>query len=170
MIEGACADVGRPPSGHAAGMIRELDRDEIDEVLRDGLVGRIGCHANGKTYIVPITYAYDGMHVYCHSAEGLKLQMLRESRQVCFEVEELAGLASWRSVIAWGVFEELAGYEAEDALQRLKARVLPQLVAGSEPSARPPTHASETSGREVVVYRIRLGERTGRAEGAPVAS
>src|SRR5437867_2802633 len=33
-----------------------LSEDEIDQVLRFEMVGRIGCHADGKTYVVPIIY------------------------------------------------------------------------------------------------------------------
>ena len=38
----------------------ELTRAEIDQLLRERTVGRIGCHADGVTYVVPVIYAYDG--------------------------------------------------------------------------------------------------------------
>ena len=34
--------------------------------------------------------------------------MMRANPFVCFEVEDIDDLANWHSVIAWGVFEELA--------------------------------------------------------------
>lgn len=40
--------------------------------------------------------------------EGQKLHMMRANPFVCFEVEDIDDLANWHSVIAWGVFEELA--------------------------------------------------------------
>jgi len=36
-------------------MIRPLANDEIERVLRAGVVGRIGCHADGRTYVVPVS-------------------------------------------------------------------------------------------------------------------
>ena len=33
---------------------------------------------------------------------------MRANPFVCFEVEDIDDLANWHSVIAWGVFEELA--------------------------------------------------------------
>lgn len=45
-------------------MLGELNRAQIDQVLRGELVGRVGCHAGGQTYVVPITYVYDGEYVY----------------------------------------------------------------------------------------------------------
>jgi hypothetical protein len=44
-------------------MIGNLNYREIEEVLQDQLVGRGGCHLNGKTYIFPISYTYKDPHV-----------------------------------------------------------------------------------------------------------
>ena len=41
-------------------MLGELNRSQIDEILESQAVGRIGCHAGGKTYVVPVTYVYEG--------------------------------------------------------------------------------------------------------------
>ena len=48
----------------------ELHEREIDEFLRAQVVGRIGMHADGETYVVPIIYAWDGVCVYVQSIEG----------------------------------------------------------------------------------------------------
>lgn len=54
-------------------MLGELNPTMIERLLHDNIVGRIGCHSFGRTYVVPITYAYDGNAIYAHSAEGTKL-------------------------------------------------------------------------------------------------
>lgn len=51
-------------------MFGELTRKEIEEVLARQIVGRIGCHADGRTYIVPISYASDGEFSIVHTAAG----------------------------------------------------------------------------------------------------
>jgi nitroimidazol reductase NimA-like FMN-containing flavoprotein (pyridoxamine 5'-phosphate oxidase superfamily) len=139
-----------------------LTEEQIDQVLHSEVVGRIGCHANGKTYIVPIAYTYDGQHIYGHTGDGLKLRMLRTNPAVCFEVDHIESLTDWQSVIAWGQFEELHGAEADRAVRLIAERIKP-LVAGDEPSA------ADVSGRHgaleehrPVVYQITLTERTGR--------
>jgi hypothetical protein len=38
-----------------------------------------------------------------HSADGLKITMMRANPHVCFEVDHRENLANWRSVVAWGV-------------------------------------------------------------------
>ena len=70
-------------------MLGEITPEEIDEMLRSEAIGRIGCYAFGRPYVVPITFAYDGVAVYGHSREGLKLRMMRSHPSVCFEVDEI---------------------------------------------------------------------------------
>ncbi|HUJ76140.1 MAG TPA: pyridoxamine 5'-phosphate oxidase family protein, partial [bacterium] len=93
-------------------MMGALEAAEIETVLKRGIIGRIGCHAQNRTYVVPVTYAYDGEYVYAHSAEGLKVDLMRANPEVCFEVDTYTSLTNWRSVIAWGHFEELKGDDA----------------------------------------------------------
>lgn len=150
-------------------MLGELDPSEIEHLLSTELVGRIGCHADGRTYVVPVTYAYSGGAVYCHSGDGLKLVLMRKNPTVCFEVERVGDLASWQSVIAWGHFEELTGASAREGMDILIKRFMPLMVSET---ARP-THGVGGPGahgggsgplRQAVAYRIVLDEKTGRFE------
>ena len=148
-------------------MLGTLSAAEIEDLLRSELIARVGCHADGRTYIVPITYAYDGESLIAHSAEGLKLRMMRANPHVCVEVDRVDNLAEWRSVIAQGRFEELRGADASAALVRLRERFRPLLV--SETSQ--PTHGLH-DGESLIhrgngsarLYRIHLFEKTGRFE------
>ncbi len=121
----------------------QLNRDEIDDVLKTQVIARLGCHQDGRTYVVPVAYAYDGEAVYVHSYEGQKLAMMRGNPDVCLEIEDLRGPVDWRTVLAWGRYEELSGPPADRALELLMARCPP-------PS------------RDGTYFRIRLQERTGR--------
>ena len=107
-------------------MLGELNRSQIDDILGSQAVGRIGCHASGRTYVVPVTYVYDGASsIYFHSNEGLKIQMMRANPSICFEVDVVFDLANWQSVIAWGRFEELTGEAATNGLELVMKRLLP---------------------------------------------
>jgi len=83
-------------------MLRELNDTQIEALLKDQLIGRIGCHSAGVTYIVPVNYVYDGANIFCHSAKGMKIDMMRENPEVCFEVDHIKDITNWESVIAWG--------------------------------------------------------------------
>lgn len=148
-------------------MLGQLDACQIDEFLKSEIVGRLGCYANGRVYVVPITYVYEDGAIIGHSSDGLKLRMMRENPNVCFEVDRMTDLANWRSVIAWGRYEELSGAPADQALAHLLGRLLP-LTATSETSHPPKDlthqHRAQTEGLRAVIYRIRLTEKTGRFE------
>jgi nitroimidazol reductase NimA-like FMN-containing flavoprotein (pyridoxamine 5'-phosphate oxidase superfamily) len=145
-------------------MLGELTQPEIVSLLRSEVVARIGCHANGRTYVVPITYAYQDGAIIGHSVDGMKIDMMRKNPFVCVEVDHMDDLANWRSVIAWGHYEELSGGAIVPALEQLATRLAPLTV--SETSV--PAHARGTghlpAAHSVVVYRIRLAEMTGRYE------
>jgi uncharacterized protein len=136
-------------------VIRELERPEIDELLREHVVGRIGCHADGLTYVVPVIYAYDGDSFYVASVEGQKVRMMRQNPEVCFEVDEYEA-GSWRSAIVQGHYEELGDDDADRAIALLAERFG---RSGDERSPR--RHSQE--GVETVCFRIRVDEVTGRA-------
>lgn len=148
-------------------MLGELTPEQINAVLFSEVVGRIGCHREGRTYVVPVTYVFDGDAVYAHSAEGLKIRLMRANPHVCFQVDQRENLANWRSVVAWGVYEELQGKAALDALQILVARLIPLVTSET---LRLPDGPSLTAAKPVIdapksiIYRIRLTERTGRFE------
>lgn len=141
-------------------MIGELAPNEIEAFLHGNAIGRIGCHAFGRTYVVPITYAYDGRSVYAHSRDGMKLHMMRENPHVCFEVDAMDDYANWRSVIAAGTFAELRGPEREAALHLLIDR-LDRLTAHSPPGET--VHPREGM-HAATLFRIELSEKTGRFE------
>jgi nitroimidazol reductase NimA-like FMN-containing flavoprotein (pyridoxamine 5'-phosphate oxidase superfamily) len=142
-----------PEAGRGAP--RELSRAEIDEFLRGQRIARLGCHADGVTYVVPLIYAYEDGAVVAVTTEGRKTAMLRQNPRVCVEVDEYDadGKGSWRSVIAGGTFEEVTGDAIEPALVLLRERFA---RAAGRPAER------RRLGPGVVVLRIVLDEISGR--------
>ena len=134
--------------------MNELSAAEIDALLRDQVVGRIGCTAENETYVVPVIYAWDGEAVWVATVEGRKTRTMRANPHVCFEVDEYSGPGVWRSAILQGDYEELSGEDAEHARELLRARF-------SGGAARRPRE----TGREPVIFRIRVREATGRSVG-----
>jgi uncharacterized protein len=143
-------------------MIRALASEEIERVLHAEVVGRIGCHAGDRTYVVPVCYAYQDGAIYAHSRYGQKIDMMRQNRIVCFEVDHVEDLVNWNSAICWGTYEELQGADAEQALRLLRERLeedLPRILEPGELAAE-----AAAGGGEPVVYRIHLTETCGREE------
>src|SRR6478736_1706957 len=136
--------------------MRELDRDEIEEFLLAQRVARLGCHAGGEAYVVPVIYAYGDGAIVTVTQEGRKVSMLRENPRVCVEIDEYDadGRGSWRSVIAYGTAKELADEEIEAALALLRERFA--RTSGRQAEPRPLSPG-------VVVLKIGLEKVSGRA-------
>ena len=146
-------------------MLGTLSRDQIEEVLRNNMVGRLGCHDYRGMYIVPITYIYDGESIISHTAAGKKIDMLRSNPQVCFQVDEIVDMGNWQSVIAWGKFEELKGEEAITALQGFAEKLASVMTSETAQPGHDIDVGKLTEGQfKTIVYRIRLGKMTGRFE------
>lgn len=147
-------------------MIGELAPPQIEELLQNELIGRIGCHHNGTTYIVPVSYAYDGTYVYVHTYEGMKIEIMRHNPAVCFQVDHLHDMGNWQSVIAWGTYEELPEGDARnEAVQVLLRRRLPLVSSVTTHLGANWPFSSEIDTKvDGIVFRIALHEKTGRFE------
>ncbi len=137
------------------GVIHVLPAEGIEELLRTALVGRIACCAHGveggdgRPYVVPLAYGYDGEAVYAHSGPGRKIRLMRAQPLVSFEVDQAEAPDRWRSAIAEGVYEELTDPGERERALRI---------------VYPPPAAVPKLGSETVVYRIRLTAKSGRYE------
>ena len=148
-------------------MLGELSEIQIESLLKQQVTGRIACHAEGTTYIVPVNYVYDGSYIYGHSSIGKKIEMMRKNPEVCFEVDDIKSVFRWQSVIAWCRFEEITDVnEMEQAMQRLIHRIMPLSDnAGNHPSHGITASESDIGTKvELIVYRIKVSKKTGRFE------
>jgi nitroimidazol reductase NimA-like FMN-containing flavoprotein (pyridoxamine 5'-phosphate oxidase superfamily) len=135
--------------------VRELEASEVESFLAEQIVGRIACLDAGSLYVVPIIYAYEDGAAYVLTTEGRKTRAMRANPEVCLEADRYdPATGSWRSVIAWGRYEELKGEAGENA-RRLVARRFEERTARRRESP-----AGESI--PFVAFRIVLGERTGR--------
>jgi len=97
----------------------------------------------------------------------MKIDMLRQNPECCFEVDIIENISNWKSVIAWGTFEELEGEGAKAALDKLIRKLASHMPSEtSQPSRMGPgsTQRATTQGKNSIIYRIRLKEKTGRYE------
>jgi len=148
-------------------MLGELSNGEIEKLLAANVIGRIGCYANEKVYVVPVTYVYDEGYVIGHTVEGLKIDILRQNPECCFEIDSMENIANWQSVIAWGTFEELKGEAAERAQEKLTetlGHLIPSETSQPERMGPASERRTKTQGKNPIIYRIWLKQKSGRYE------
>ena len=149
-------------------MIGHLTYEESIEFLGSNILGRIGCHDEKRVYVVPVNYVFDGRYIIAHSVVGRKIQMMRKNPGVCFEVDEVKDLRNWKSVIAWGEYQELT--DERERYSAMKLFVDHTLYMKMSETAIPPetsanrVHPRSPGNIRPVVYRIIIEELSGRYE------
>ncbi len=84
---------------------REIrDEREMQDILGQGLVCRLGLSDGRFPYIVPMSYGVRNGRLYLHGAgEGTKIDLIRRNDRVCFEVDVDARVARGDSPCRWSM-------------------------------------------------------------------
>ena len=147
-------------------MLGQLNTEQINNLLTSQVMGRLACTDGKQPYIVPVTYTYDGTHIYGQTNEGMKLTILRDNPNICFEVDRMTDMNNWQSVLVFGTFEELIDDNADKARELLFDRVLSLMTSST-------VHYHEQDSKSVIdestrvkyyMYRINIKKMTGRFE------
>ncbi|MBO0721143.1 MAG: pyridoxamine 5'-phosphate oxidase family protein [Blastocatellia bacterium] len=134
-------------------MINILGKRESCEMLSEKRSGRLGCCSDGEPYVVPINYLFDGEHIYIHSLPGRKIDVLRNNPHACLQVDEIVDPYNWRSVIAYGNYEEITDASERERILANLFKNLPHLT---------PVESKITEGvSQTIVFRLRIHKITG---------
>lgn len=133
-----------------------LTISEATQLLAQSHLGRLGCIARGRPYVIPVHFYFDGTSIYLHSLPGLKVEALRSNPQVCLQVDEIRDAYHWRSVLAFGTSEEVEDPAEREQILAALFRHLPHLS---------PVESKMTQVEgEAIVLRVRVEEITGVGE------
>ena len=117
----------------------DLMLEEVEEILSNALVGRLGTCLNNIPYITPVNFVYDKDKIYFHSAhEGRKIENIKYNQQVCFEIDEIISIipgrrmpcgstTEYKSIIIFGEIQIVTDIEEKTfALNKLIEKYAPQ--------------------------------------------
>jgi len=130
--------------------VEDMTSAEMHSLLQTAGFGHLGCSQNGRPYVVPMHYAYDGKELVFFTTLGMKTQFIKGNPEVCLQVEEVRDSSDWRSVMVIGRAERLT--EPEEMERAM------QLITERNPSLTPAISATQidTWGRgvDIALYRI----------------
>jgi hypothetical protein len=138
-------------------MLTSLNEAEATKLLAHERIARLGCVTEAGPYVVPISYYFDDGFAYCHSLPGLKIDALRKDPRACLQVDTIETDLRWRSVLAFGTYEEVKPNERGDIMNQLLQR-FPMLTPVES------SLAADGGALPVIVFRIRIERITGLAE------
>lgn len=130
--------------------VEDMAPAEMQALLQRESFGHLGCARDGRPYVLPMNYAYDGKDLYFFTTEGMKTQYIEANPQVCLQVEEIIDRTHWRSVMVSGKAEQITGNEE---MQRAMS-----LITERNPSLTPAISATQldTWGRAVDIALFRI--------------
>lgn len=138
-------------------MLTRFNEEQALKLLARERIGRLGCITEEGPYIVPISYYFEEGCVYSHSLPGMKISALRDDPRACLQIDEIESDVRWRSVLAFGTYEEVKPNERGEILNKLLQRfpmLTPVESALADDGGPPP----------VIIFRIRIEHITGVAE------
>jgi nitroimidazol reductase NimA-like FMN-containing flavoprotein (pyridoxamine 5'-phosphate oxidase superfamily) len=140
----------------------------LHEVIHKAEICRLGLVDDSIPYVVPLSFGFDGTHIYVHSAtEGRKVDILRKNNRVCVEFEQDVVLVKGKNACNYG-FRYLTVichgtakfvYDADEktyALNQLMKHYNPEWISC-------PFTDQELS--SVLVFKITVEEMTGKVSG-----
>jgi uncharacterized protein len=141
--------------------IHELTRDECRTSIAGKHLARLACARDNQPYIVPIFCYYDreGECLYSVAAHGQKVDWMRANPRVCVEFSDIKDQFNWRTIVAFGRYEEVTESAADDHLRRRAHELVEQRQEWWLPGMQKPD--PDVPAR-TIVYRIRIDELTGR--------
>lgn len=139
-------------------MISRLSPEESVELLREGRLARLGCIADGEPYVVPVNYVFDGESALVHSLPGRKVGAMRANPRVCLQVDEVRDDFGWRSVVAFGRYEEITRADERQRALNLLLTTFPRLTPVES------LIAGDATAPAPVVFRVRVERITGLEE------
>jgi len=139
---------------------RELSREQIERVLERNNVGRLAFSLHDRVAIQPIHYVYERGWVYGRTSDGEKIATLSHNQWVAFEVDEIADIFQWRSVVIHGSFWILhpRGSPRAEELWTKAAELVSKIVPGAL------TEHDPVAFRQTL-FRIAIGDVRGREAG-----
>ncbi|MBI1766477.1 MAG: pyridoxamine 5'-phosphate oxidase family protein [Acidobacteria bacterium] len=134
-------------------MIGTLAEPVARQLLANQNTGRLGCCLHNEPYVVPVHYLFEGESIYLHSLPGRKIEMLRANPRACLQIDAIEDDYHWRSVIAYGNYEEIT---AADEREFWLAKLYQEL-----PHLSPVESMMGKDAPPCIVFRIRLTAVTG---------
>ena len=130
--------------------VEDMAPAEMHALLQRESFGHLGCARDGRPYVVPMHYAYDGKELFFFTTEGMKTKFIEANPKVCLQVEEITDSTHWRSVMVIGQAEQLT--HAEELERAMK------LITERNPSLTPAISATQldtwSRAVDIALYRI----------------
>ncbi len=140
------------------------DPASIEEILSKSEVCRIAMIDNGRPYIVPMNYGYRKNAIYFHSSPlGKKIEILKASNRVCFEIELSSQIIRGEKPCDWGAkFRSVIGYGTIEFITDFNMKKEALDIIMSHYGRTGNNEYSEKEVENVMILKLSIEEITGK--------
>lgn len=80
------------------------DINEIEEIINKAGVCHLGLVDGDEPYVVPVSFGYERGALYFHgNLKGRKIELIKKSNKVCFEMETDVSVKEAEQACDWGI-------------------------------------------------------------------
>ncbi|PIE31411.1 pyridoxamine 5'-phosphate oxidase [candidate division KSB3 bacterium] len=140
---------------------------DIEAIIRNSLVCRLGLSDSEKAYIVPMCFGYHNRTFYLHSAQkGLKLDIIRRNNQVCVECECGTEVVRGKNFCDWGMkYRSVIGFGKAVLLDDINEKKAALRIIMQQYTEADSFEFSEISLDRTCVIRVDIDQITGKMAG-----
>ncbi|HBV87790.1 pyridoxamine 5'-phosphate oxidase family protein [Desulfosporosinus sp.] len=142
------------------------DQNLLDEIMMKAQVCRLAVSYKDMPYIIPMNFGYKEGVLYFHSAhEGLKLLILRENTQACFEVDIDTQLVPHEQGCNWTMrYQSVVGFGEVEFIEDLvgKREGMKIIMQHYANDIMLPSDASLAA---VTLFKLKVNTMTGKQSG-----
>jgi hypothetical protein len=143
-----------------------VDRKVLDDIIARCSVCRLGLVVDGRPYVVPLCFGYDGNAVFAHMANaGKKIEGLREGNKVCIEFDIPGDVIRPPNPCGWSMsYESVIVYGSAEFLESAEEKkfalmtIMSQYGGDTRDWSFPATVLDNT-----LVLKVSVDEITGKA-------
>jgi len=146
-----------------------MPSDAAKALLEGARVGHIACTEGQQPYVTPFSFVFDGAHLYGFATVGRKITALRANPLVCITALEMVNFQQWKSVVAFGEYQELADTEEFFSARATAHWLLSKHAAWWEPGYVRTSHDGAERPMTGVWFRVSIRSISGH-EAVPDAS
>ncbi|MFC1971923.1 pyridoxamine 5'-phosphate oxidase family protein [Chloroflexota bacterium] len=142
------------------------DPAEIEQLITQARVCRIGLVDGNKPYVVPVCFGYEKKAFYFHCApEGYKLELIKKNNSVCVEIDTDIDIICAEKPCGWSTkYRSVIGVGRAYILEDGKDKIDGLTVIMRQFGEKRPEMEFERAERAVVV-RIDIEHITGKKSG-----
>lgn len=140
------------------------DNDELEDILKNGEICRLGLCDNNVPYIVPMNYGYSDGNIYFHSAKiGRKIEIIKKNNYACFEIEVGTEIVKNDKACNWGMkFKSIIGYGKLEEVHELYEKMKGLSVLMKQYSGNKTWKFPDSNIEKVLVLKLRIDVMSGK--------